>query len=213
MVCADGGATKRMVLTVKEKGGLWLELKAKGMSGHGAYPWEGINAINKVIAAIEKIKAYVGPAYPKEWTTTVNVGTIETSNTSPNIIPDDARAVLDIRFTEDWAKTPEELLENIKGIVSEVEVNALLKVPPMFGDEEDRHVQRFKDVAEEVIEEKLPFENEHGATDARYFADKATCVIFGIIGGDLHGENEWADKKSLEHHKETISRFVNSFKS
>ncbi len=103
VLCLDGSDEAQEIIT-KEKGGVWIELLAKGTAAHAAYLWKGDNAIEKLFAGIQKITEYVGPVEPETWKSTCSLALMETSNKTPNKVPSDARAVLDIRFRKSWQK-------------------------------------------------------------------------------------------------------------
>ena len=211
VICPDGRNPESFNLINKGKGVLWLELVANGKSAHGAYPWEGENAIEKIMGAIQKIKVLIGDVEPNAWKTTVNLGVIETSNKTPNAVPDYARAVLDIRFTETLAKTPKELQEKIQNLIPEVQVNVLEESALFFADETDPLLQQFKRVAEEVLGKSVPFTYSHGAADVRYFGEIGVPgVLFGATGENMHAEGEWVDLDSLEKNKEILLKFLAS---
>ena len=210
-LCADGPDEQKIKITTKEKGVLWLELTAQGKTAHGAYPWLGENAVEKLIEAIQKIKGFVGIMKPEAWKSTLNVGVIETDNKTPNRVPADARAVVDIRFTEELARTPEELVEKIQALVPEIQIRVLEKGPLLFVEESNPFVQQFKEAAEKMTGKEVPFAFEHGATDARYFAELGVpCAVFGAVGGNMHAAEEWVDLKSLEVNKQILLEFLQS---
>ncbi len=60
VIVADNPRRDRFVVTTKEKGGIWLELTARGRAAHAAYPWLGENALEKLIRAVGKIQRLVG---------------------------------------------------------------------------------------------------------------------------------------------------------
>ncbi|MDO8470924.1 MAG: M20/M25/M40 family metallo-hydrolase [bacterium] len=211
VACADTSDEDGHVMVTKEKGSVWVEMKAEGRTAHGAYPWRGENALEKLVAAIEKIKQWVGPMEPDAWKTTVNVAVLETSNKTPNKVPADARGILDIRFTEATAKTPQELIEKIRALVPEVSVHGETNGSLLVVDENNPFLQTFKRTTESIIEKKVIMRIEHGATDARYFAEIGVpTVIFGAIGGGWHAPGEWIDLESLEQSKNILTRFLAS---
>jgi len=206
VVCGDGGHEDAFKITTKEKGIAWIELRAKGKSAHGAYPWLGENALEKLIGAAERIKEWIGPMEPEAWKTTVNFSVLEVPNKTPNKVPGEAKAVLDIRFTEQTAKSPEELLEKIQNLVPELSVTLREKGNLMFVDEQHPKVQAFKKIAEEVLGEQVQFAFEHGAADIRYFG--VPGVLFGAKGQNMHAAGEWVDLQSLEKNREIVLKFL-----
>ena len=204
VLCVDSTHSRKEIV-VKEKGGLWLEIKVMGKTAHAAYLWNGENAVEKLFEVIQKIKEFVGPVQPEVWKSTVNVGIIETPNKTPNKVPAEATAVLDIRFTEGLAKTPDELFEKIQKLVPEVELKALTRVFPLHADEKHPLVQKLKQIADKAWGEDIPLHFGHGATDARFFAEVGVpAVLYGGIGDNYHGAGEWVDLKSLEQNKQIL---------
>ena len=214
VLCADGSHEDPDIV-IKHKGAVWIELSAKGKTAHGAYVWKGENAIDKLMIAINKIKDWIGPVEAGAWKTTINVAVIETSNKTPNKVPSDAKAVLDIRFTEEFAQTPEELVEKISSLVPEVEVTAFEKGPMLFREDfangQNAFLREFKQVADQVWGKPLSLQYGHGSTDARYFSEAGVpAVIFGAVGRNWHAEGEWVDLESLEKNKEILLKFLSS---
>lgn len=102
-----------------------------------------------------------------------------------------------------------ELVAKIQKLVPEVTLRALEKGSLLFVEENNSFLQQFKKAAESVVGREVPLAFEHGATDARYFAEVGVpCAVFGAIGGNMHAAREWVDIKSLEQNREILSRFL-----
>lgn len=125
MLSADAGSPR--VVRFGEKGQLWIELTARGVSNHGAHVHLGDNAIVHLMAALQSLQTMTALTSPipddvmaamreaqpvsealsgqGEFATlthcTVNVGTIS-GGIAVNIIPDRAQARVDIRFPPGW---------------------------------------------------------------------------------------------------------------
>lgn len=211
VLCGDMMHESDYQIIVKEAAGLWVELSAKGKSAHAAEQWKGENAIEKVVKAVNKVKRFVGKAEPGAWKSTMNFATIETSNRTWNKVPSDAKAVLDIRFTEELARTPEELLLKLQKLVSEVEVRCLASVSLFSTDENDPRILHLKEVGENITGQDVPLTFEQGASDMRFFAEAGVPgVLFGCIGDNAHAKDEWVDLESLTLHKKITLRFLKS---
>ncbi len=210
VICADGTSEKHEI-TVKHKGSLWIELQAQGKAGHAAHPWEGDNAIDHIIHAIQKVRKYIGTIEPEAWKSTLNVARIETPNTTPNKIPDQAKAIVDIRFTEALVNHPDELLQKLHDVIADdaITIKVLAQSPLLFVDENNSYLQSFKTVKEGVVSETVPLTYMHGATDARFFGEVGVpAVIWGPIGGAMHSKDEWVDMQSLVLMKDILIKFV-----
>jgi len=95
-------------LAIGTKGSVRLIISTTGRSGHSAYPEFGESAIEKLLDILEDIRAVEWPEDSFFGTTTCNIGVIE-GGTRPNVIPDHARAQLQIRLGID--------IEQVKRIV------------------------------------------------------------------------------------------------
>ncbi|HVZ61617.1 MAG TPA: M20/M25/M40 family metallo-hydrolase [Terriglobales bacterium] len=80
-------------LALASKGALRVEVIAKGRMAHSAYPELGESAINKLLDALERLRAMPLPIDAEVGPTTVNIGLIQ-GGRAPNVIPDAARAQL-----------------------------------------------------------------------------------------------------------------------
>lgn len=83
-------------LALGSKGALYLRLEAEGRAAHSAYPELGDSAIEKLLAALAKVRQVPLPSDPVLGETTLNLGTI-TGGRAANVIPDRAQAEVMIR--------------------------------------------------------------------------------------------------------------------
>ena len=88
----NGEPTDNRVATAS-KGSLRVELVARGKMAHSAYPELGESAIEKLLAALDRVRKISLPQDPEVGPCTVNIGIIE-GGRAPNVIPDHARAHL-----------------------------------------------------------------------------------------------------------------------
>jgi acetylornithine deacetylase len=85
------------------KGSLWATLRATGKAAHSSQPERGENAILKLSRSLDVLdrvltKKLAGYTHPVLGISTMNVGVIR-GGSRPNIVPDSAEAVIDIRIT------------------------------------------------------------------------------------------------------------------
>jgi len=196
-VIPDGG--ENFSIIIKGKGVVHFHVEAVGASTHGSRPWEGENALDKLIDFYEELKK----DFPEEpcgdpihWHNTINLGVLR-GGEAANIVPDKAEMELDIRFVEPWtvAKMHSHVL-NKAGDRVKVE---LLSYGEVVSTPEDHPmVQKFKESVESVLGRKAEFSVEHGATDGRFFSEKGIpTVITYPVGGNIHAKDEWVSIKSL----------------
>lgn len=199
----DGGSDYEIV--VKEKGILRLKVSAKGRSAHGAYPWKGDNAIEKLMKAYFKIKKL----FPKttkadRWKVTLNLGKMFGGDVF-NKVPDYAEMWLDIRYTEDTnVKNIINKIKKIKGIKVKVHDTANM----LITDTKNKYIKALKQSVKKITKKsKLSF--EHGASDARFFSEKKIPVALILpMCHNVHAENEYVEIKSLGIFYEIVKDFV-----
>jgi acetylornithine deacetylase len=80
-------------IALASKGTLRAEVTARGRMAHSAYPELGESAIDKLIAALGRLRAMPLPSDPQVGPCTLNIGLIE-GGRAPNVIPDYAHADL-----------------------------------------------------------------------------------------------------------------------
>lgn len=95
-------------LATGTKGSLRLIVTTKGRAAHSAYPEAGESAIEKLLDVLQAICAIEWPGDSFFGDTTNNIGVLN-GGTRPNVIPDHARAELQIRLATD--------IERIKPLV------------------------------------------------------------------------------------------------
>ena len=88
----NGEPTENRIATAS-KGTLRVNVTAAGRMAHSAYPELGESAIDKLLEAINRLRAMRLPAAEGIGPSTLNVGVIE-GGRAPNVIPDYARAQL-----------------------------------------------------------------------------------------------------------------------
>lgn len=91
------GEPTGMKIGSAQKGCVWLKMKTKGKTSHGAYPQEGINAVEYGFEIFRKLKEKLSEfVHPLLGQPTVQITGIK-GGIVPNMTPDDAEFMLDIR--------------------------------------------------------------------------------------------------------------------
>ncbi len=114
-------------LKIQRKGRLVIRLETRGKAAHAGTPDKGVNAIDELMLQLQAIKKLE----TKE--TTINIGLIA-GGEKPNIVAEQAWAVLDIRF---WQNDQKEKIMDFLGRLSPILIGARIKLstesltPPM----------------------------------------------------------------------------------
>lgn len=112
-------------LAVASKGALRVEITAHGKMAHSAYPHLGESAIEKLLTALERLRAMKLPENPEVGPCTLNIGVIE-GGRAPNVIPDYAKAHLLYRLVGSSGGLRKQIQESVAGLA---EAQVVLEIP------------------------------------------------------------------------------------
>ncbi len=187
----------------KCKNPVFVKLIAEGKEAHGSTPWDGIDANEKLMHVwcnIRKIYPYFSKEHkmPEDtWIDTVHFAKIEGGQVS-NVISNYAEALLDFRLTED--STVENLEQNLKKCMEDgVTYKIVSSSTPVVMDQNNKYIQSYKKLAEEVLGQPMFFEQIGGATDSRAFAVRGSTVIMNSGTGEgMHAAGEYVEIDSVK---------------
>jgi succinyl-diaminopimelate desuccinylase len=197
-IALDGGCLRKIVS--KEKGIVRLKLIARGKTAHGARPWLGENAIEKLMADYLRIRAHFPATALDHWHRTLNFSRIQAGK-AVNQVPDYAEALFDIRFTEndDMAAVVAAIRGEIDGEIEVVEQE------PLFQGGGSPYLDRLQ-----VIADHPELGCEHGASDARFLSEFGIPgIVWGADGDDsAHSVEEHVNIDSLLRLHRILDHFL-----
>jgi succinyl-diaminopimelate desuccinylase len=196
----DGGSPGLIV--TKEKGVISLELHARGEAAHAARPWLGRSAFDMLVEDYARIRTLFPAVADDAWHRTMVLTKCKAGNGSSNMVPEEARAMLDIRVTEnDDADFLVSQIENM--VTSGVTVHAN---EPVFMSGPSPYLDLLVDHSGGAS-----VGYEHGASDARYFSAKdIPGAIWGADGEmSQHTNEERVVLSSLYHLYDRLDSYLN----
>jgi succinyl-diaminopimelate desuccinylase len=217
VICGDAGSP--LVIRIGEKGLVWIEVKAEGRSAHGAHVHRGINAINRLLAAVEKVQDLeqtIFPSRPAEvyaaiaaampiseplsgegeshtlQSLTVNVGSIS-GGTSMNLVPDSASAAIDIRLP--MGITAAEVIQTLHERLDNFEgisFQVLQQYDPSWTPSSE-DIARYAIECSNLVTKTTTVVNMRvGASDTRLFRQKGIpSVVVGLTPFNMGGADEY----------------------
>ena len=127
---------------------------------------------------------------------------------TPNIISDEATALLDFRLTE--KSSVEDLKQKLAPCMAEgVTFKIEMQSTPVVTDENNQIMRSYKKIAEEIIGQPITFEYIGGATDSRAFYTRGSTIIMHSGTGDgMHAANEYVVFESVYQIAEIQLKFL-----
>lgn len=189
----------------KAKGFTCTKLTASGKSTHGSRPWEGDNAIQKLIPVLHELQAM----YPfgDKYGSTLSINMVS-GGEAMNQVPDEASAWLDFRSFD--MSEIEEFLQSIARISAEYDLKSeeLASGRPLILDKQNHLVQRYAATLSQ-LGIKPTYQKSFGGTDGRWFAEfDIPCIVTGPHGGDSHGEQEWIERLDLQRLYSIVEHYI-----
>ncbi|MFZ4409096.1 MAG: M20/M25/M40 family metallo-hydrolase [Paracraurococcus sp.] len=216
VIIGDAGSPR--VLRFGEKGFLWVDIEATGRASHGAHVHLGVNALDRLCAALDAVRglralvpeapagvtAAIAAAKPVSealagageaavlGSVTVNIGRIE-GGTSTNLVPASARAGIDIRLPVGVSCTvAEAALDAALGGREGITWQVLRRFEPNHTDPSHEIVRRTAAAAAEVLGTPCAVNMRVGGSDARWFRLAGLpTVVYGPTPHNMGGADEY----------------------
>ncbi len=205
-VCFLPDAGKSWKIETSHKG-CWIgRAKARGVAAHGSKPWEGDNAIDRLIDALREIRELFDGQH--EDSDTLSINRIS-GGLAVNQVADCADATLDLRFLND--KSFQRLYKEMSDIARKhkVTLETYRHIKVSYTDVNHPLVRSFIRIAEDIHGKPMERVRSLGISDAHFFAEYDIPVILSRpAGGCTHGDGEWIDKKDLAKYYRAARAYV-----
>lgn len=198
-------------LVVWRKGSATAVVEVKGKAAHaGVAPELGRNAAMEVAHQILQL----GKLGDEDKKTTINFTVLKAGDRT-NVIPDQATAKADVRaaLPEEFDRIEKELARvSANKLIPETEVKTSLQrgLPPMPQTAESDKLVAIAQGIYGELGRKLTIEGSGGAADASLSAGVGTPTLdgFGIVGGNIHTPEEYAEVESVVPRVYLLSRMI-----
>lgn len=204
---------------IAQKGCLWLKITVKGITSHGAYPWEGINAIQYGYIICHKLGKFIqSSTHPLLKRATAEITNLN-GGVAPNMIPDYCEIIMDIRYTPDLSMNT--IIKKLEEICSEYsfQFNGKLQVSYKILNhrmcietpEKNQWVERFQKYA---VDQGICAKNigVNLFTDASIFIKNKPdipVILFGPGSPDMaHKSNEYVEIDKYYKSIEILKNFI-----
>lgn len=183
---------------------VFLEVTTFGTSAHGAIPWAGNNAIERMMELVADLKQVVmdGSSHPLAGTPSLNLGRIQAGD-RPNRVPNRCEASVDIRFVAPMKV--EEMLSKIETFFAARKGSAEYRVTKCGGTLDTAMSSRLASAMIDGVTQVLGIKPGQpaamrGWTEADIFQSRLgiDAVVFGPGGlGQAHSANEFVNMQEV----------------
>ena len=220
--CLVGEPTSREsfgdMVKIGRRGAITATITASGRQGHSAYPHKALNPLPPLAALAAKLAAHELDQGSEHFQpTTLALVAIETGNPAANVIPGEARAVVNIRFND--LHTGASLTEWLEKEAAEAEAAAggvkIAVSTRLTGESFITPPGELSDLISGAIRAetgKTPeLSTSGGTSDARFV--KAHCPVaeFGLTGLTMHQTDECAPVAEIETLKAVYARIIRDY--
>jgi len=205
-VLPDGG--DNWALEQAAKGLVWITATASGTSAHGSRPWEGQNAIEKMMLFLQAIQRELF-AEQNDNTSTLNIGTIH-GGSAVNQVADVCTVDIDMRPLNKAEQA--KILGRINELSDEYDVSCELRLndQPIDIDMSDPYVVAYTASVEKAIGRPMETIKSNGGSDARYISAYDIPTLVGYpTGGGRHSNEEWIDVASFYKFRDILGDYLN----
>ncbi|MFC6614312.1 M20 family metallopeptidase [Halopenitus salinus] len=232
----------RHSVTIADRGSIWLTLEARGEGAHGSRPVLGVNAIDRLYEAVERLRERVGsrrldvdpgveaiveesveyyaPSMGEDVARdlfrypSINLGVLEGGD-AVNSVPQSARAEIDVRLTA-GIPTPD-VLSEIRSCIADCEGITIADVSWSVGTAEDPDsplVEAVASTAADVTGERVFRRSATGGGDAKALRNAEVPTVEFALGTDtVHAPDEYAPIDALVDNAVIYTRIPDAWAS
>lgn len=200
------------MIKIGRRGSLTASIAVEGAQGHVAYPHLAANPLMPLVEALTALKEPLDEGTDLFQPSNLEPVTIDTGNPATNIIPQRARARVNVRFNSTWTTTSleAELRRRLDALqwgslggddggngcsyalsVNQDASEAFYTAPGPF-------VDSLSEAIEAATGIKPVLSTSGGTSDARFIKDYCPVVEFGLVGHTMHQVDEHVEVAHLE---------------
>jgi succinyl-diaminopimelate desuccinylase len=205
------------MIKVGRRGSINATLTVTGRQGHVAYPERALNPVPVLIDLLSTLlERKLDEGYQDFPASNLEITTIDVGNPTTNLIPQSAKARLNIRFNPNHKG--QDLGEWISGVCAETATASGAEIvcePVISGEAFLTQIPDFIELMQEVIEAELGVRavasTSGGTSDARFITKLCPVIEFGLVGQTMHQINERVSVAELEALSMTYQALIRAY--
>ncbi|SNR39277.1 succinyl-diaminopimelate desuccinylase [Paracoccus sediminis] len=205
------------MMKIGRRGSATFTITARGVQGHAAYPHKARNPLHALTAYLnDLIAAPLDQGTDHFDPTGLQITSIDCGNPASNVIPETARAVVNIRFTDlhTGASVQADLtaradrVAQATGVALSIDTHisgeAFLTQPGPF-------VDLVRSVVTQETNRQPVLSTTGGTSDARFIKDHCPVVEFGLVGAYMHQVDERVPVAQVHQLKTIYQRILEKY--
>ena len=184
------------MIKIGRRGSMTLNIEARGVQGHAAYPHRARNPIHALIALLHDLTSQPLDQGTEHFDPSgLQVTTVDCGNPASNVIPERARATINIRFNDahDSASLDRMIRARAQAIAAETGVGFAIDTD-VSGESFLTAPGPFVDLVADVVRQETGLtpvlSTSGGTSDARFVKDHCPVLEFGLVGHFMHQVDE-----------------------
>ena len=179
-------------LKIGRRGSMTAWITLHGTQGHSAYPQRADNPIHRLVRVLHRLTA-TPLDHGSDWfePTTLQVTGFDVGNVANNIIPAEARCMVNIRFND--LHTSASITEHLHAALRAEEARYEMRVSvsgESFVTRPGAYVDALRSAVARVTGEEPALDTGGGTSDARFITNYCPVVELGGVGTTMHQVNE-----------------------
>ena len=193
------------MIKIGRRGSVTLQIEAHGLQGHAAYPHRARNPLHALTRLLNDLATTPLDQGTEHFDPSgLQVTTIDCGNPASNVIPEKARATLNIRFNDlhSGDSLTRMIRDKAAAISAETKVDFTISAD-ISGESFLTKPGPFVDLVADVVRAETGLEpvlsTSGGTSDARFVKDHCPVLEFGLVGHFMHQVDERVPAEQVRH--------------
>ena len=192
------------MIKVGRRGSINALFTVTGKQGHVAYPHRALNPVPILVDLLSSLKSRkLDDGYESFQPSNLEITTIDVGNATTNVIPQQAKARVNIRFNPSHTGADLAIwMERLAADHAEASGATIDCQARISGEAFLTEAGPFVDVVAGVIKDRFGLDTDRsttgGTSDARFIRELCPVVEFGLVGTTMHQINECVAVVDLE---------------
>lgn len=205
------------MVKIGRRGSITARFCVKGLQGHTAYPQLAINPLNALVQLMHSLSEESLDIGSEHFdASTLVITSIDTGNSATNVIPEMAKAVINIRFNDNHtSESIKKWLERTSKDFAEKTGTEITVDTHTSGESFLTPPGQLSDIICNSIEQELgvkpSLSTTGGTSDARFIKNICPVVEFGLVGKTMHAIDERVEISQIRNLKKVYTRILENY--